>query len=567
MKPSSISAKGFFVAVALALLYLLVIQPLEILEIPRLKTQDLLFSIRRLIPRVSPAAEQMLLVRVDDESIERLHERWPFRRRIYADLVDKLAGSRPRLIAFDLIFAGRGDATDDFLLGRAIADAGNVVLASYVDQERNYVVAREELRKGARGSGVVNLLEDRDFSVRRKPLFFRSERGDITAWTWEAAIACGVSGLDQTKARILKQRVIFEGAEKRSLKIPLHGERWAAINYRLTLEDVASISLWEALERELPAPEVEGKIVLIGATSRGLHDYYRTPLGLMPGVVVNMNFLANLLADDFLFFLPPMANALLFGLMGGVGWVAGLRFGLGRSLLAVALSTAGLLVSFFALLLFNGVADPFGPLASGWTVFLVVTLSRYARTLLENVKLRGETVTDPLTGLYNRRFLEGRIDAELDKLVSEKRGRKTDPFHELSVLMIDVDNFKKINDTYGHQFGDDVLKTVAFTIREGTRKDDIVARFGGEEFCVVLVHTHKEAAAQIAEKIRNSVEERKLNYVNQVTSFTVSIGVASARADNLLSSRALIRTADMRLYEAKKTGKNRVCLDLLETKQ
>jgi len=165
-----------------------------------------------------------------------------------------------------------------------------------------------------------------------------------------------------------------------------------------------------------------------------------------------------------------------------------------------------------------------------------------------------------LTGLYNRRFLESKIDAELERMAAVKGGRKTDPMQELSVLMTDIDNFKKINDTYGHQFGDDVLKTVSFCLKECTRRDDVVARYGGEEFCVVLFHTPKESALQIAEKIRKSVESKEFSYVSQIARFTISIGLAASRTDELFSSRAILRGADKALYQAKKTGKNRVCL-------
>jgi diguanylate cyclase (GGDEF)-like protein len=156
------------------------------------------------------------------------------------------------------------------------------------------------------------------------------------------------------------------------------------------------------------------------------------------------------------------------------------------------------------------------------------------------------------------RFLELTIDQELAKLAAGVKKRKTDPFDELTVLMIDVDHFKRINDTYGHPFGDEVLKCLGETLKESTRQEDVVVRYGGEEFCVVLAHTGKEEALRIAEKIRKAVEQRKLRYVDQEIRFTISVGVASAREDHLSASRRLIQAADIALYNAKWGGRNLV---------
>ncbi|MBI4549852.1 MAG: diguanylate cyclase [Candidatus Omnitrophica bacterium] len=563
MRRSAVSpvVKALLAGIAAAAFYSGVAQPFRIFEISQLKTQDLFFAARHLIPRTNPLLKDIFLIVVDDESIDRVQERWPFRRRVYAELIEKASAAKPRAIGLDFVFAGKGEPLDDYLLSEAIQDSGNVILAAFVDPEGNLLMSLKEIRKGAQGSGVVNKLLDKDLYVRRAKLFYRDQAGKVVAWPWEIELLIQLLGLDRESFRILGRGVSFKSLKDGGeVYIPFHNRQDTAINYRVNLEDVPHLPFWKAMESKDLASMIEGKILLSGANSRGLHDYYQTPLGMMPGVVVNLNLLLNILSGDFLHRLPPAADSFIVSLFVFLATWMGVKFDVLRATGMMTVVTALIWAVFFAFFCFNLTGDYFTPFLAGWVSFIGITFYRYFHTFIENIRLRGEVVTDPLTGLYNRRFLESRIDTELAKLASEKRGRKTDELHELSVLMLDIDNFKKINDTYGHQFGDDVIRSVSFSIRESTRKDDIAARFGGEEFCVVLNHTNRGQAIQIAEKIRASVEGKKFSYVNQMAQFTVSVGVATAREDNLLSSRALIRGADLALYEAKKTGKNKVCI-------
>ena len=555
-KHPSLFWKASLVGAIAVALYGFAIVPFPVLEIPKLKTQDLFFTARHFFHLQKPDLKEVVLVNVDDESIKRIHERWPFPRRRYAELLERLIPLRPRLIAFDFIFSGVGEPADDLMLAQALRKSGNVILASFVDSEQNYMVPLQEFRNAARSVGVVNKVLDRDLYVRRSGLFYRDVSGAIIGWPWETEIWAQNSNADLRAYEMNSKELRFPA---QNMRIPYYGQKTAMVNYRFNLGDLETVPFWKVLEEKQPAGRFAGKIVLAGVTSRALHDYYHTPLGLMPGVLVNANFLVNLLNRDFIKKIPVVIDGLFLFLLVWLAAFLGLRDQLLRGLLAMLGATAIFAGGFFLLFLRNYLGDSFSPLLAGWGTFLAIALYRYFRTLLENVQLRGKVTTDPLTGLYNRRFLESRIDLELEKLTSPKKDRKMDVYTDLSILMIDIDDFKKINDTYGHQFGDDALKTISFLIKENIRKDDLAARFGGEEFCVILAHTTKEEAGRAAEKIRSNVESRKFNYVNRISRFTVSIGLASAKADGLSASRALIRAADEALYEAKHRGKNNVC--------
>ncbi|WP_321930227.1 diguanylate cyclase [Paraburkholderia guartelaensis] len=181
-------------------------------------------------------------------------------------------------------------------------------------------------------------------------------------------------------------------------------------------------------------------------------------------------------------------------------------------------------------------------------------LRRSQQELLRaNLELRRLTHSDGLTGLSNRRYLDEFLNAEWKRAERERT--------EVSLLMIDVDYFKPYNDTYGHVAGDNVLRSVATTIRREIRQPrDLVARFGGEEFAVVLPGTGSAGARLLAEKMRRDVAALALPHVGSAVSehLTISIGVATLTPAPGLAETALIEEADAALYRAKRDGRNRV---------
>lgn len=174
---------------------------------------------------------------------------------------------------------------------------------------------------------------------------------------------------------------------------------------------------------------------------------------------------------------------------------------------------------------------------------------------LENVRLHRVAVTDALTGAYNREFLQQQLPIEIDGARSLKSG--------LSVAMVDVDHFKSINDRFGHSVGDIVLTEVARRLRSATRGGDLLIRFGGEEFLVVLPRADASSGLEVGERMRGRVEESPIVIVNGderlELSVNVSVGVATLRTqDASESSTDLIKRADEALYAAKAGGRNRV---------
>ena len=171
--------------------------------------------------------------------------------------------------------------------------------------------------------------------------------------------------------------------------------------------------------------------------------------------------------------------------------------------------------------------------------------------------LRQQSVRDPLTGLYNRRFLEETLDRELSRLE-----RKTLP---LSLIMLDIDNFKAFNDTFGHAAGDAVLRELGSVLQRFVRGGDIACRYGGEEFTVILPEASLEIGRQRAEMLREAAREMRIVHDGKALgSVTLSLGVACS-PEHTRSRDQLLQMADAALYEAKSGGRNRVVVSGVKT--
>jgi len=170
-----------------------------------------------------------------------------------------------------------------------------------------------------------------------------------------------------------------------------------------------------------------------------------------------------------------------------------------------------------------------------------------SRTLTD--KLRDSSLRDGATRLYNRRFMEEFIDKTVDQSLT------TSDIY--SILMIDIDYFKMVNDTYGHDSGDMVIKALAEILQSSVRKSDLPIRYGGEEFLVFLHNTTKEGAVIVADKIRIQFAAQKFQFGSETVQKTLSIGISHFPSDGD-SIWKVIKFADVALYEAKHMGRNRV---------
>jgi len=193
----------------------------------------------------------------------------------------------------------------------------------------------------------------------------------------------------------------------------------------------------------------------------------------------------------------------------------------------------------------------FGPIRNDNKEIIAVYISvqdvtdfvMYEHKLIQMAKIDG------LTGIYNRRYLDSRLTEEIER--SRRHG------NPLSILLLDIDHFKKINDTHGHLCGDYALRKISELLQELVRTSDILGRYGGEEFLCILPETPHEQAVVLAERCREQIATKPLACEDHQARITISIGVTGQHRDDTLDS--IIKRADDALYQAKREGRNRVC--------
>ena len=173
-----------------------------------------------------------------------------------------------------------------------------------------------------------------------------------------------------------------------------------------------------------------------------------------------------------------------------------------------------------------------------------------------------QSITDKLTGLYNRAYFDSTLPKEVEKATQQPMGSAN---RNLSLVMIDIDHFKKVNDTYGHQAGDYIIEEVSAIIHSKFRSADIAFRYGGEEFIAILPSTDTFGARAAAEKIRQTIEEKNFVFEGTQIPLTSSFGVAQLITGEEPAKDCIAR-ADAALYHAKESGRNRVCVHLGDEK-
>ncbi|MEK5215998.1 GGDEF domain-containing protein [Psychrobacillus sp. FSL H8-0487] len=183
-----------------------------------------------------------------------------------------------------------------------------------------------------------------------------------------------------------------------------------------------------------------------------------------------------------------------------------------------------------------------------WSIILTIGyfINKSYKLLLKVEEL---TITDSLTGIYNRRYLELFMEKSIP-IYKKMNG-------SLVFMMLDIDNFKKVNDNYGHQGGDEALRHTSGIIGNNLRNSDVFVRFGGEEFAVILPNTDVTEGLIIAERIREAVEKSEFFYKNERIHFTISVGVSFFNGD---TAEEFIKKSDNALYKAKENGRNQIAI-------
>jgi len=517
-------------------------------------TRDLFFQIRRNSISASSRTSDLILVTIDEDSCQKLGLRWPWPRRTIANLVREIDRDGAKVIALNFFFPGleNGEEASTRDLGEAMATHGSVVVGSTIDNG-NRLVRPHVLISDAARCGYLEKIVDRDLVIRRSNLLrsYASSygTGGHYEYSFPLQIVAADRKLPESNAFTLEDDGLLM-AGGRSTGFYLDSDGSYLINYTLTQKDVSEVPAWKVLERKLETSKLKGKIVFVGLTSSLFSDVHSTALGLMPGVLIHANEYLSIvegrplryIPDKLTFFVSWFVAICVFGLF------LTRRFWVGFAALFVALF--GLFVGAQILLLKDYLMEPF-ILLFGCLLGGMAGLAENALALiLENRGLVTKTTRDKMTNLYTYDFLRMRLQQEWSRCQKMKI--------PVSVVMTDLDRFKSINDTLGHETGNLMIKRAGAVIKESVRGYDVVSRYGGDEFVIMLWHSNLEEAKAYRGRLRTQYETMAKKLDNPLLQqSSISIGVATfdplVNAEKPASPQELIEEADKDLFQDKES--------------
>ena len=295
------------------------------------------------------------------------------------------------------------------------------------------------------------------------------------------------------------------------------------------------------------------KIIYFGTTAASLFDIKTVPTGkIYPGVEVQATYVNNIIDNNFIKKVNrgyTIALSILLALFIA-SVVTRVSSAFTASMMSLSAYFIYILVAYYSMKYENLWLEVVYPLIFSIAAFTFAYVVKYlikSRDFEQQYKL---ATTDGLTELYNHRYFQEQIRMQVEQ---SKRYN-----NNFSLIIIDIDFFKKFNDTFGHQSGDAVLRQVAQTLKKNVRATDIVCRYGGEEMSIILPNTGKDEAFSTAQKICERVASKKFKLAgDKETNVTISLGVSTFPYDGD-SASSIIEAADKRLYNAKNNGRNQV---------
>lgn len=548
---------------------------------------------------ISPS-DKITIIDVDDESYEYIVDKfgsWPVPRVFWADLITNLEPARPNMLVFDLLFLKRftADGDSDFELINAVNKNKNVYVSMNFDNyskevrtppklpnalknniENDFLIKSnpdlvysncrpilEEILNGTKNIGLINVQRDKDGIIRTMSPFSYYDG----AYYKHLTILAGLDYLKlSTNNFKLNKRgeISIENNGKKAI-LPLNSKGRVILNWYGPEWTFNYIPLWKVAsavekgDREFLDRSFKDKIVFVGVTANSLSDIKSTPVSYMfPGVEVQATFLNNILDNNFIKKSPllfDIALAILLAALIGFG-VMNFKSPAKSVILFFGVYTAYFIFSILIMHFFNIWINLVAPIMLGIFVFAAGYIAKYLITSRDYEHTYKLAVTDGLTEMFNHRYFQEQMSANIQ---TAKRYESV-----FSLILIDIDFFKKFNDTYGHQSGDAVLRQVAQTIKRNIRSTDIPCRYGGEEMSVILTNTNKEDAIKTAVKICEAVRNKEFELATgDWTHVTISLGVASMPQDGE-TTESLIEYADKCLYVAKRNGRNQVVFEFPE---
>lgn len=533
--------------------------------------------------------KDIIVLAIDDASLEMLWDKygeWPIPREVYADLISHIEKQAPKAIIFDLMFikSMKKMPEADSALIEVMNKYNNIYTAmtfddqpievrkpidlperlslnvenkSKLDISKKYGFSNcrsilPELLNGNVNVGLANVIRNSDGVIRKVAPIAVYKNKYYPTLTFEAA-AKYIADNNVENYVIDKDNNLIA----HTTKIPLTKDgdtilNWYGVGGTHTVYPMYKVI--NDMNDNKNGINFKNKVIIIGTTAMSLHDTKSVPVqdSVYPGVEVHATFFNNMTDNNFIKQTNNFVNIIIIALvMALVGFIVMFSSSSIFALLSTTLFAIGYLFISYHVMAINNLWIPVVlPIIS---IVIAFSLSFLAKYLIKSRDFEYQyqlATIDGLTELYNHRYFQETLKKQVELA---KRYEQ-----DFSLIIVDIDFFKKFNDTYGHQSGDAVLKQVAQILKKNSRTTDFVCRYGGEEMCIILPNTNAEEAMYNAKRINKAVEEKdfQLN-ATEKGKVTISVGVATF-PENGQTPQEIIEFADKGLYYAKEHGRNQV---------
>lgn len=533
-------------------------------------------------------SEDIVIVAIDDATYEYIldnYGEWPLPRDTYAKVINYLEQQSPRSIVFDLMFVKSIKSSNgaDEMLINSFQKYNNIFTSMNFDNQSEDLRKPPELpdklslniqnnskidfsqltfsncRKILQGIvdatsniGIINVSRSDDGILRKMPLVVKYK----DKFYPQLALKVGLNYLGETQQTftIDKHSDLHIGDRR----IYLDKDGSAILNWYGPAGTYTYIPMYQLIkavngEKTELDYDFSNKIVYFGTTAASLFDIKTVPTGkIYPGVEVQATYVNNILDNNFIKKVDRgytiVLSLLLALLIASV--VTRVNSAFAASMMSLSTYFVYILIAYYAMRFENLWLELIYPLIFSIVAFTLAYIVKYLIKSRDFEQQYMLATTDGLTELYNHRYFQEQIRMQV-----EQSKRYSNNF---SLIIIDIDFFKKFNDTFGHQSGDAVLRQVAQTLKKNVRATDIVCRYGGEEMSIILPNTTKDEAFATAQKICNRVAEKTFKLTgNNETHVTISLGVSTFPFDGDTAPK-IIEAADKKLYNAKNNGRNQV---------
>ncbi len=568
----------------------------QFFEQTELKTYDLRCQLPNRKIKANP---DVVILSIDDTSLEVLEEqygRYPWKRGIYADIIEYMQAGDVDSIVFDLMFLGyrEGAKNQDLLLAGTLGKYKNTYVSMNFDvrdtenppdisdslvydvenhssnidfssvEFTNCRLIFDDILRQTDKIGIINFFRDADGISRRINLLFKYKDSIYPYLAFKVAYDY-IQKHEYPDNNKRPKIVITKNNEvtfsNRVLPVDKNGAM--LLNWYGPSRTFLHIPFWQVIksindvkkgkEPPIPADYFKDKVVFVGVTATSLFDIKTTPLDrIYPGVELQSTVFNNIIDNNPTRRAKPIVDfSICIALIVLTAVIAiKVKSSITSSIMTV-LVTAFYII--FACYLFKeyfiwvGLVNPVISIILTFTIMYIIKYLLKSRDFEQTYKL---ATTDGLTNLYNHRYFQDEMLKSIEK-ANKAKGHFT-------LVLVDIDFFKKFNDTYGHQAGDAVLKQVAETLKKSVRPGDLVARYGGEEMAIIFADTDLEEGIKLANGICKIIADKPFKLSDTVEKHvTISLGVATYPQCGLTPTE-LIEFSDQGLYRAKEGGRNRV---------